>query len=255
LSDAEDNLTRRTFLARAGAFAATSLAASARPSWAAPDASASSLGDWIEDDYGLPAYHYTGPMRFPNSPQRDSAPMIPDDPFFLTGNYRLTLFTHASGLYQIITGERAWGRMNQGDASWSGANFVAIEISGQRYDLIGLDAPAAIAATKRFGVGFARYDYALTPSLPVTRVLSVAPSTTIGEGTSAFLTQVTLCNNGSAPLQLRYSEFTRAKYQQLFAAWDDSRQGVAWPIQAATSPINGIVTASFTALARISHKH
>ncbi|HUB12016.1 MAG TPA: hypothetical protein VMB34_08665, partial [Acetobacteraceae bacterium] len=122
MSDAEDHLTRRTFLARAGALAATSLAASATPSWAASGAPASSLGDWIEDDYGLPAYHYTGPMRFPNSPQRDGAPMIPDDPFFLTGNYRLTLFTHASGLYQILTGERAWGRMNQGDARWGGAN-------------------------------------------------------------------------------------------------------------------------------------
>ena len=247
MSDAEDHLTRRTFLARAGAVAATSLAASATPSWAAPGASASSLGDWIEDDYGLPAYHYTGPMRFPNSPQRDSAPMIPDDPFFLTGNYRLTLFTHASGLYQILTGERAWGRMNQGDDRWGGANFATVEISGQRHDLIGLDAPAAIAATRRFGIGFARYDYALAPSLSVTRLLSVAPSTTIGEGTSAFLTQVTMRNSGSAPLQLRYSEFARAKYQQLFAAWDDSKQGPTWPIQPAGSPINGIVTASFTA--------
>ena len=163
-------------------------------------------------------------MRFPNSPQRDSAPMIPDDPFFLTGNYRLTLFTHASGLYQILTGERAWGRMNQGDDRWGGANFATVEISGQRHDLIGLDAPAAIAATRRFGIGFARYDYALAPSLSVTRLLSVAPSTTIGEGTSAFLTQITLRNSGSAPLQLHYSELTRAKYQQLFAAWDDSQQ-------------------------------
>jgi len=249
LSDAEDHLTRRTFLARAGALAATSLAASATPSWAASGAPASSLGDWIEDDYGLPAYHYTGPMRFPNSPQRDGAPMIPDDPFFLTGNYRLTLFTHASGLYQILTGERAWGRMNQGDARWGGANSATIEISGQRHDLIGLDAPAAVAATKRFGVGFARYDYALAPLLSVTRLLSVMPSTTIGEGTSAFLTQVTLRNSGSAPIQLRYSEFTRAKYQQLFAEWDDSRQAT-WPIQPAASPVNETVMASFTAIGK-----
>ena len=247
MSDAEDHITRRTFLAQAGTLAATSLAASATPSWASADASTSSLGDWIEDDYGLPAYHYTGPMRFPNSPQRDGTPMIPDDPFFLTGNYRLTLFTHASGLYQILTGERAWGRMNQGDARWGGANFATIEISGQRYDLIGLDAPAAIAATKRFGVGFACYDYVLAPSLSVTRRLSVAPSTTISGGTSAFLTQVSLRNSGSAPLQLRCSEFTRAKYQQLFAEWEDPKQSVGWPIQPPTSPVNGVVTASFTA--------
>jgi Glycosyl hydrolase 36 superfamily, catalytic domain len=248
LSRVDDHLTRRCFLAGAGALAATSLAASATPPWAAP--AESSLGEWIDDDYGLPAYHYAGPMRFPNSPQRDRAPMIPDDPFFLTGNYRLTLFTHASGLFQILTGERAWGRMNQGDARWGGANSATIEVYGRRHDLIGLDAPAAIAATKRFGVGFARYDYLLAPSLAVTRLLSVKPSTNIGEGTSAFVTHVTLRNSGSAPLQLRYSEFTRAKYQQLFAAWDDSQDGATWPVQPAASPVNGTVTASFSARGR-----
>lgn len=250
MSDVEDYFTRRTFLAGAGALAATSLAASAMPSWATPGVSASSLGDWIEDDYGLPAYHYTGPMRFPDSPQRDGAPMIPEDPFFLTGNYRLTLFTHASGLYQILTGERAWGRMNQGDSRWGGANSATIEVSGQRHDLIGLDAPAAIAATKRFGAGFARYDYDLPPSLSVTRLLSVAPSTGAGKGTSAFLTQVTLRNRGSAPLELHYSDFTCANYQQLFAAWDDDRHGVTWSIEPAAPAINETVTVSFTARAR-----
>jgi cellobiose phosphorylase len=247
MSDAADRLTRRTFLAAAGALAATSLATSNTPSWAANGTSALSLGDWIEDDYGLPGYHYTGPMRFPNSPQRDGVPMIPDDPFFLTGNYRLTAFIHASGLYQIISGERSWGRMNQGDARWGGANSAAVEISGQRHELIGLDAPAAIAAIKRFGVGFARWDYALTPSLTITRLLSVAPSTKIGEGTSAILMQVTLRNTGSATLELRYSEFTRAKYQQLFAAWEDPHEAVTFPIQPAVAPVNGTVTASFAA--------
>ncbi|MGH9587422.1 MAG: twin-arginine translocation signal domain-containing protein, partial [Acidobacteriaceae bacterium] len=112
-----DHLTRRTFLAAAGAVAATTLVNQA---WPATSISASPLGEWLDDAHGLPCYHYTGPLRFPNSPQRDNAPMIPDDPYFLLGNYRLTLFTHASGLYQILTGERAWGRMNQGDTGWSG---------------------------------------------------------------------------------------------------------------------------------------
>ncbi|MGB6728739.1 MAG: hypothetical protein WBE74_22800, partial [Terracidiphilus sp.] len=247
MSDADDRFTRRTFLAGAGALAAASLAASNTPAWAATGTSESSLGDWIEDDYGLPAYHYTGPMRFPHSPMRDGAPMIPDDPFFLTGNYRLTVFTHSSGLYQIVSGERSWGRMNQGDAPWGGANSATVEISGKRHDLIGLDAPAAVAATKRFGVGFARWDYSLDPSLAITRLLSAAPSTNIGEGTPAFLMQVTLRNTGSAPLELRYSELTRAKYQQLFAAWDSDQRGVTFSVQPATAPVNGTVTASFAA--------
>ncbi len=242
-----DHVTRRSFLAGVGALAATSLATSTTPAWATTGASNSSLGEWIEDDYGLPAYRYTGPMRFPSSPQRDGAPMIPDDPFFLTGNYRLTLFTHASGLCQILTGERAWGRMNQGDARWGGANSAAVEVSGQRHDLIGLDAPAANAAAHRFGIGFARYDYALAPSLLVTRTLSVRPSTNLRDGTSGFLTQVTLRNSGSAPLELRYTEIIRAKYQQLFAAWDTDQNGATWPIEPAAAPVNGIVMASFTA--------
>jgi cellobiose phosphorylase len=247
MSPIDDHLTRRTFLAGAGALAASSLVASSAPSWATPETPAPSLGEWIDDDYGLPAYHYTGPMRFPDSPKRDGEAMIPDDPFFLTGNYRLTLFTHASGLYQILTGERAWGRMNQGDAPWGGANSASVEISGEKHDLIGIDTPAAIAATKHFGVGFARYDYTLGPSLSVTRLLSVAPSAKIGEGASAFLTHVHLRNTGTAPVQLRYSELTGARYQQLFAEWEDFQHDVTWPIQPATPPANGTVTASFTA--------
>jgi len=246
MSESEDLLTRRSFIAGAGALAAATIAASNTPSWAAA-ASESSLGDWIEDDYGLPAYRYAGPMRFPNSPQRDGAPMIPDDPFFLTGNQRMTIFTHASGLIQIITGDRSWGRMNQGDERWGGANSAAIEIAGQRHELIGLDAPAAVGATKRFGVGFARWDYSLGPSLTVTRALSVTPSTKIGEGRPALLMQVTLRNTGSAPIELKYSESVRAKYQQLFAAWDSDQRGVSFSVDPPTGPANGLVTASFTA--------
>jgi len=248
LSEIEGHLTRRTFLAGAGALAATSIATSAAPAWAA--SGSASLGDWIEDEYGLPAYHYTGPMRFPESPRRDGAAMIPDDPFFLTGNYRLTLFTHASGQCQILTGERAWGRMNQGDARWGGANSATVEVAGQSHDLIGLDAAAANAATRRFGVGFARYDYSLPSSLSVTRRLSVTPSTNIREGVSAFLTEVTLRNDGAAPLEVRYAEFTRAKYQQLFAAWDTDQGGASWPIEPAKPPAQGVVTASFAARGR-----
>jgi hypothetical protein len=250
MSEAEDRLTRRTFLAGAGALAAASIAASNTPSWAATGTSTSSLGDWIEDDYGLPAYLYSGPVRFPNSPKRDGAAMIPDDPYFLTGNQRMTIFTHASGLYQIITGDRSWGRMNQGDARWGGANSAFVEISGKRYDLVGLDAPLAVAAQKRFGVGFARYDYTLNSSLTVNRRLSVAPSTKLGEGTSAILIEVTLHNSGSAPVELRYSEFIRARYQQLFAEWDTDQRGVTWHAEPPAPPANGTVTASFTARAK-----
>lgn len=246
MAPANDHLTRRTFLAGAGALAAASLV---NPAWPATTGPGTPLGEWLDDAHGLPCYHYTGPLRFPDSPQRDGGPMIPDDPFFLTGNYRLTLFTHASGFYQILTGERAWGRMNQGDAGWSGANHASVEISGQKHDLIGLDSPAAQSVTKHFGVGFARYDYNLSPSLKITRLLSVEPSSTPKNGTSAILLQVSIRNTGSEPLHATYTETARARYQQLFSQWADSKTEVAWTAQSA-KPADNILHISFTAKAK-----
>jgi len=240
----DGNLTRRTFLAGAGALAASSFATS---SWSATVSPALPLGEWLDDDYGLPCYHYTGPLRFPDSPMRDGAAMLPDDPFFLLGNYRLTLFTHASGLVQILTGDRAWGRMNQGDDGWSGANSGVVEFAGKKYDLIGLDSPIAAKATKRFGVGFARFDYVLDPALNVTRVLSVAPSTKEGGGASAFLTQVRLRNTGQQPLELRYSETVRARYHQLLVVLEDSKPVVTWTPESPEQPSTDTVQVSFLA--------
>ena len=237
MTSKDDLLTRRDFLAAAGALTATAFLP---PAFAA--AAASPLGEWIDDDFGLPAYHYTGPLRFPSSPVYDNAPMLPDDPFFLLGNYRVTLFAHASGALQLLTGERAWGRMNQarmnqarinpGEQPFSGAYQATVAINGNKQSLIGIDSPAALAATKRFGVGFARYDYALTPSLAIARRVSVAPSTKLNEGTSAFLVEVSLHNTGGDPLHLAYDESMLAAYQPIFAAWDTDRHAVSYSPQA-----------------------
>jgi len=242
----EDLPTRRDFLAAAGAVTASAFLPSSFPAVAAHAPNATSpLGAWIDDDRGLPAYRYAGPFRFPSSPVLDNAPMIPDDPWFLLGNYRVTVFTHASGALQLLTGERAWGRMNQGDAPFSGANQATVSIQNhppqpadpnqpprvrvqQRFPLIGLDSPHAAAATKRFGVGFARYDYALTPSLAVTRRISVPPSTQLGRGPSGFLVEVRFHNSGSDPLSLHYDESFLARYSPIFAPWDKDQHEVAY---------------------------
>ena len=163
MARANGSLTRRDFIAGASALAAGSLL----PIWAAQGDP--SLGEWLEDDYGLPCYRYDGPLQFPASPTENGTRMIPDDPYFLIGNYHLTLFTHASGTYQILTGERAWGRLNQGDARYSGVNQASVEFADKTINLIGVNEPAAISANKRFGVGFAQYDYTLSPTLHVTR--------------------------------------------------------------------------------------
>jgi len=234
-------LSRRDFLAGAGTLAA----GLCMPALAAAN-DGSTLGEWLDDDLGLPCYSYSGPLRFQNSPTQNGTVMIPDDPFFLIGNYRLTLFTHASGIYQILSGERAWGRVNQGDAPYSGTNQASIELSGKTYDLIGPDQPAAKTASKRFGVGFARYDYDLTPSLRASRLISVLPSTAPEEGSSAFLVQVLLHNTGTSPLDIRYTETSRAKFQQAFAPWATEKALIRWDVNQPLSPGPKTMLVGFT---------
>src|SRR5215472_9913237 len=87
------------------------------------------IGVWSDDAAGLPRYTYTGPVPFPLPSDKITREYLPEDPFFLIGNYRFTLFTHVSGLYEILTGEQAWGRVNQGAGMWSGANRAAVTVA------------------------------------------------------------------------------------------------------------------------------
>jgi len=221
----KNGLTRRTFLVGAGALAASPLVLQALEG-----EEPLSMGGWIDDIFGLPGYRYTGPLRVPENAEQahgdlewrkaaENRALLPDDPVFLLGNYRLMLFAHASGHYQLVTAERAWGRLNEGDLPWTGANEATVEFAGKTHQLIGLDAPAAESAEKCFGVGFTRYGYDLDGGVKVVRKLSVLPSTKPGDGTSAFLVQVSLSNGSKAPVEVSYIETTRARYRQLFAAW------------------------------------
>ena len=134
--------SRRAFLKTA---AAVPVAASLPTLNAALPAETSEkrIGEWSDDAAGLPCYRYLGPLPFVSPSSRISAEYLPEDPFFLVGNYRLTLIVHASGQYQILSGERAWGRLNQGPQRWSGANDAAVEAGGKRVELVGLHCAAA----------------------------------------------------------------------------------------------------------------
>ena len=248
MTSGEYDFTRRGFIAGAGAFAAVS----AIPAWAMPQ-NTEGLGEWFDDDFGLPAYRYEGPLRFPDSPvgygfEDKPQQYLGDDPYFLLGNYRLTLITHASGHYQLLTGERAWGRMNLGDQRWGGANRAVATINGQQHELVGTDSSAAQESEKRFGAGFARYDYKIGDS-KITRLLSVAPSPNIHEGTSAFLVKVRLRNDGKTPLKIAYSETTLARYQQAMATWEDSK-AAWWTNDEPRQTGNNLAVASFVAHGR-----
>jgi cellobiose phosphorylase len=144
------------------------------------------IGQWGDDAAGLPRYTYLGPVPFPLPSDKIPREYLPEDPFFLIGNYRFTLFAHVSGIYEILSGERAWGRLNQGPQMWSGANHAAVTVDGETVPLVGLKESAAQTAEKDFGIGSAQYRYTPALGLRVTRTLSVMPSSTAGEGTSAF---------------------------------------------------------------------
>jgi cellobiose phosphorylase len=211
-------LSRRDFLK---ASSAVPIAASL-PAFGLSD-DAKKLGEWSDDAAGLPRYSYLGPVPFPLPSDKIAREYQPEDPFFLIGNYRFTLFTHVSGIYQILSGERSWGRMNQGAGLFSGANRASVTVGGTTVPLVGLTERAAQTAEKSFGIGYAQYRYSPAPGLRVTRTLSVMPSSKPDDGTSAFVLSVALRNESAAALDVTYAESVKAAYKQVFSAWDADR--------------------------------
>jgi len=211
-------MSRRDFVKAAGA---VPLAASFP---ALPSEAKTTVGEWSDDGAGLPCYRYTGPVPFVSPSNKISADYLPADPFFLLGNYRLTLIAHVSGMLQILSGERAWGRLNQGPEVWGGDNRASLEANGTTAPLLGVGAAAARTADKLFGVGYAQYRYAPIAGLRVTRTISVLPSRAPGEGASAFLVSVLLRNEGGKPVEGMYREGFGARYAQLFARWDADKE-------------------------------
>lgn len=185
------------------------LALLALPSWAQNSA----IGHWVEDESGLPCYQYTGALPYQKGDAIDSSQA---DPFFLLGNYRLTLFTHVSGIYQMMTGERAWARLNQAGKSYgdNGAELTVRSSGNEKYPLVGLGSMAADEkkCTRVFGTGYARYDYELSENLACTRILSVKPSAKVNEGIPAVVEIVKIWNKGQKEMALSYSEWILANF-------------------------------------------
>lgn len=180
------------------------------------------IGWWLKDANGLPCFNYTGKVPFAAYLQNGKKVKLPDDPWFLLGNYQFKLFAHVSGQYEMITGQRAWGRMNQGDKPNSGLNRSTLEIIDKQGKtkknllLTGMNSLSADPAVcKRvFGCGFAEYVYN-TNNVQIDRVLSVKPSTNPYNGTSAFLLTVTIKNEGGKSLNMAYDEAVTANYEMI----------------------------------------
>ncbi len=169
-------------------------------------------GNWEFSSNGLPVYHYTGAIPVTAFDKTGKDANLPEDPYFLLGNYRMTLIKHASGIYQFLTAERAWARINaaeQTNYGWNDAGIVfKKDNSNKRVLLTGLRSVASdpLLAEKKFGAGFARYSYNLENAITCTRIISTKPSPKINEGNPSFAVTVILKNNGRETQEIIYSE-------------------------------------------------
>ncbi len=175
------------------------------------------IGTWTLSAKGLPVYQYTGSLPFTAVDKDGKDANLPEDPYFLLGNYRMALLTHASGRYQFVTAERAWARMNaagQTNYGWNDASLVFTNQGNQKMALVGINSMAAdpAVAQKFFGAGVARYTYQLAHQVRCTRVISVKPSPKINTGNPSFVITVTLLNTGNKAQELVYTERTLVNF-------------------------------------------
>ena len=182
----------------------------------------SPIGEWKLDAAGLPCFNYMGSVPYKATLATGDSVKLDPDPWFVLGNYQLTLFTHVSGQYELITGQRAWARMNQGNRKNMGMNDARLEVIAadgsvsRIYPLVGMGSLSADSTKSRrtFGCGYAQYQYQ-ADKLQVSRTLSVKPSLTIDGGASAFLLTVTIKNKTGKSKNLRYTESIRAQYETI----------------------------------------
>ncbi len=170
------------------------------------------IGNWNMSSKRLPVYQYTGSLPFKAFDKTGKPAKLPDDPYFLLGNYKMTLFAHASGRYQLLTGERAWARINADDQQKNyGWNDAQIEYQNKnvkkKISLVGTNSFGANnSVQKHFGVGFARYQYQLENGIECTRIISVKPSQKINSGNPAVVITVNLKNTNKKTIELSYNE-------------------------------------------------
>ena len=174
------------------------------------------IGSWSINDYGLPEYHYLSKLPYVNiSDSIYEKPInLPEDPYFLIGNYKIKLFTHVSGVFRIITGQRSWMCMNEGNKAEYGANEATIEnLSDHKItSLTGVHSLASDPklTTRDFGCGYARYNYKLPDNLSISRAVMVLPSDSENVGVPAFEIKIFIKNKSSVNLKLKYAETVNA---------------------------------------------
>lgn len=174
------------------------------------------IGFWKKDAAGLPCFQYTGALPYREYLSHGQKVKLPEDPWFLLGNYQLTVFTHVSGEYELITGQRSWGRVNQGKEKNSGVNRAELLVNGKKTELVGMNTLTADAekCERSFGCGFADYAYTID-GIRVNRRLSVKPSFDPYTGASAMLCEVMLTNTTEQEAEIGYLEGVTANYKEI----------------------------------------
>lgn len=190
------------------------------------------IGFWQTDENGLPFFNYTGEIPYKSKLKNGDDVRLPEDPWFLLGNYHITLFTHISGEYELLSGQRSWGRLNQGktltfpSGPWAkldkdknmngGSNYASITIDGNEIQLTGFDSISADSSKckRYFGCGWSEYEYCCDDT-EIRRKLSVKPSLFPNDGTSAFLLTVTIRNNSDTEKTYDYKELLGVKYREI----------------------------------------
>lgn len=169
------------------------------------------IGQWYIDDDQLPFFEYSGENSLKYKLGNGQWLDIPDEPWFLLGNYRMTLFVHTNGRYQFLTGERTWARINDDDLRL-GANGAEIHVNGNKSELAG---DHVSAKQRRFGTGYAEFTYAPDKDVSVKRVMAVKPSHSINQGIPAFVTEVQIRNHGTESVNIKYKEWIGIQYQPI----------------------------------------
>lgn len=202
------------------------------------------VGNWSKDEVGLPLFVYKGGYPFVKKDENGKLLNQYNDPYSILGNYMLTVFAHASGKYQLITGERTWARLNMGDT----LNRVQTEsggllrINNEEVNLIGK------ASEVRFGTGFAAYDYNVK-NLKITRIFSTLPSREYNDGTAAMKISVSIKNTSGKVAAISYTEWIRANFENYYQIHKNVKK-VDYQNQISIDKAAGVVVSKISATPR-----
>ena len=176
---------------------------------AAASTNGSKLGRWSWSSLQMPVFQYTAALPYIATDANGNDSQQPEDPYFLLGNYRMTAFAHVSGIFQLMTAERVWARINASAVRPNyGQNSATLIIGKRQVQLVGVQSLSADPqhCQRRFGIGFATYVYILPDGMECQRTLSVRPSGEVNTGDPQLYINVTIYNNGSRQQHITYAE-------------------------------------------------